>query len=47
MAIVALGLGLLVLRDNNYDINMDGTKDNTDKGLMLLLGAVVLFYFLK
>jgi hypothetical protein len=46
MALVALGIGLLVLRDNNYDINRDGTKDDMDKGLILLVGALAFFYLM-
>ena len=46
VAIVALGLGLLYLRDNNHDVNRDGVKDNMDKAYILLAGAAV-FFFLR
>jgi len=42
--IALLGVGLLVLRDRNWDINNDGSKDDNDKGLILLLGAAVVFF---
>ena len=41
-----LGVGLLILRDRNYDINRDGTKDEMDKGLIILLGAGVVFFLM-
>jgi hypothetical protein len=43
--LVLLGVGLLVLKNNNWDANMDGTKDQSDKGLILFLGALA-FAFL-
>lgn len=45
MGLLALGIGLLALKDRNYDINRDGVEDNTDKGLMIILGALAFFYF--
>ena len=41
-----LALGLLYLRNNNHDVNMDGNTDDMDKGLILLLGAAAVFYFM-
>lgn len=46
MAIVALAIGLLYLRDRNHDVNNDGTKDDMDKAYLLLIGAGV-FFFLR
>jgi len=42
-----LGVGLLVLKDRNWDINNDGVKDETDKGWILALGAVAVFLWMK
>lgn len=39
-----LGLGLIVLRNRNWDINGDGSKDDNDKRIILLLGATVVFF---
>lgn len=48
MTMLALfGVGLLVLRDRNWDINNDGSKNDTDKGLILLLGAGVVFFLMN
>lgn len=44
MALAALGIGLLVLKDRNWDANMDGTKDDTDKGIILFVGAIAVFW---
>lgn len=44
--LVLLALGLFYLKDRNHDVNMDGTKDDTDKGLILFLGALAFFYFM-
>lgn len=44
--LVLLGVGLLYLKDRNHDVNMDGTKDESDKGLLLFLGALAFFYLM-
>lgn len=46
MLLLGLGIGLLYLNNNNHDINRDGTKDDNDRGLLLLAGAVILMYVL-
>jgi len=42
-----LGVGLLVLKDRNWDVNMDGTKNETDKGWIILLGAAAVFFVMN
>lgn len=44
MAIGALGVGLLILKDRNWDVNNSGTADDSDKGIILMVGAIAVFY---
>lgn len=44
--LIALGLGLLYLRSNNHDANMNGVTDEDDKGLIIFLGALALMFFM-
>jgi len=47
MVLGALAVGLLVLKDRNYDVTMNGVKDDNDKGVIIFLGALVALWLLK
>jgi hypothetical protein len=44
--LIALGLGLLYLKNNNHDISMNDVTDENDKGLIIFVGALALFFLM-
>jgi len=46
MLLALFGVGLLAVKNNDRDINNDGTADNTDRGLILFVGALAAMYLL-
>lgn len=41
-----LAVGLLYLKNNNHDVTMNDVTDDNDKGVLIFLGALALFYFM-
>ena len=44
--LIALGLGLLYLKNNNHDISMNEVTDENDKGIIIFIGALALFFLM-
>jgi len=43
-AIALLIVGMYLVRDDPVDVNNDGVKDNKDRNIILVLGAMAFFF---